>query len=438
MLGRPSGIFNVRYEQDSALYRTRVDWGWGLFVLGVLLALPLLTRQGLFGNDAPLSVALIGILTRAWITIIAVTGLNLLLGYTGQVSLGHAAFIMVGAYTSQALVDQLGLSFWLALPLAALLTGLVGVLFGLPALRVRGFYLAMTTLAAQFMIPWFITTYQGSWFEGLLWERAVPALCILGGLALGLRQATQQTANRGTLARAMQISLGVVAGVLLGLFISQLHRLDLGGATGKTVSPPTINLPGLVDWRLNTNLSMYYVALVSLIIMAGAARNLVRSHIGRALISVRDNELAAEQLGINVFRYKLLAFFLAAVYAGVAGSLQAHSAQSISPSAFDLERSILLVGMLIIGGVGFPLGPSFGVLFFVSMNDLIIPQVRPWLRDQLPNLVTFVDPANLDPALLPMLFGATLILFLIFEPRGLAYRWLLLQVAWRLRPFIRS
>jgi branched-chain amino acid transport system permease protein len=388
---RPSGVYDVAYEQDMAIYRTRVDWFWGILILLALFALPLLTSEGpFFSTGGPISIATTGIMTRVFIFIIAVSGLNILLGYTGQISLGHAAFLMVGAYSSQVLVDQVGITFWLAMPIAAVFTGLVGLLFGIPSLRVKGFYLAMATLAAQFMIPWFIKHYSGTWFESGFWG-----------------------------------ALGPVS--------EFLSDMDLGGATGKSVSAPAA-----FGYTFRDNLSMYYVCLVSVLIFGGAARNMVRSRFGRALISVRDNDLAAEQLGINVFRYKLAAFFVAAIYAGIAGSLFAHSTRSISPDAFNLQRSIYYLGMLIIGGVGFPLGPTFGVMFFYLVNDYVIPLVRPWLRDQLPQVLTFVDAGNIEPALLPFLFGAILMVFLIYEPRGLAYRWAILQATWRLRPFSQA
>ena len=391
MAFRPSGVYDVKYEQDMSIYRTRVDWFWGLFILAFLLIVPFLSSEGpLFGDGAPVSVAFIGTLSRIGIFVIIVTGLNILLGYTGQISLGHAAFVMVGAYSSQVLVDQGGIPFWFALPIAALFTGLIGILFGLPSLRVKGFYLAMATLAAQFIIPWFVKEYEGTWFDGGFWG-----------------------------------SLGPIS--------DALASIDLGGATGKSVSAPV-----LFGEKLNTNFSMYYVILVLAILLGGAARNLVRTRIGRALISVRDNDLAAEQLGINVFRYKLIAFFLSAVYAGVAGSLIAHSQQSISPDGFNIIDSITYVGMLIIGGVGFPLGALLGVTFFFIINDLIIPQIRPTLREALPDLIPFVDSANIDPAILPILFGVALVFFLIFEPRGLAHRWAILQASWKLRPFSQT
>jgi branched-chain amino acid transport system permease protein len=387
---RPSGVYDVKYEQDLSIYRTRVDWFWGILILAVLLILPLLTREGPFFETGLVSVSVLSTFTRIGIFIIIVTGLNLLMGYTGQISLGQAAFVMVGAYTSQVLVAQKGVTFWAALPISALFTGLVGLIFGIPSLRVRGFYLAMATLAAQFIIPWFIKAYEGTWFQGGFWD------------ATGF----------------------------IGEF---LREIDLGGATGKSVPAPE-----LLGVKFNNDLSMYYVVLVVMLLCAAAARNIIRSRIGRALISVRDNDLAAEQLGINVFRYKLLAFFIAAVYAGIAGSLQAHANQSISPGAFDLTVSIRYLGMLIVGGVGFPLGATFGVAFFFLINDFIIPNIRPWLQAQLPNLLPFVDSTNIEPALLPMLFGITLVIFLIYEPRGLAYRWALIQAAWKLRPFSQA
>ncbi|MBZ0310251.1 MAG: branched-chain amino acid ABC transporter permease, partial [Anaerolineae bacterium] len=211
---RPSGIYDVKYEQDMAIYRTRVDWFWGAVILAALFILPLLTREGPFFDQGLVSVSVLSTFTRIGIFIIVVTGLNLLMGYTGQISLGQAAFVMVGAYTSQVLVAQKDVPFWLALPISALFTGLIGLIFGIPSLRVRGFYLAMATLAAQFIIPWFIKSYEGTWFESSFWE-----------------------------------STG---------FIGDFFRsIDLGGATGKSVPAPE-----LFGTRFNNDLSMYYVVLV--------------------------------------------------------------------------------------------------------------------------------------------------------------------------------
>ncbi|MFN8376701.1 MAG: branched-chain amino acid ABC transporter permease, partial [Anaerolineae bacterium] len=160
---RPSGVFDTNYAQDIALNRTRLDkfWAYGGFVF--LLLLPLVTAAGPLGLSI-IPQSWIGITNRIAIFTIAVQGLNILVGYTGQISLGHAAFMAVGAYSAALMTAgfTLGegaftfppLPFWLALPLAALFTGVIGLLFGLPSLRVKGFYLAMATLAAQFIIPW--------------------------------------------------------------------------------------------------------------------------------------------------------------------------------------------------------------------------------------------------------------------------------------------
>src|SRR5690606_15581911 len=148
---RPAGVFDTEYAQDIAINRTRFGrlLAYGLFIL--LLLIPLLTLDGPFGLNI-LPQLWIGTIIRIAIFVIAVQGLNILVGYTGQISLGHAAFMAVGAYSSAIMARQWGMSFWLALPLSALFTGGIGLIFGLPSLRVKGFYLAMATLAAQFKI----------------------------------------------------------------------------------------------------------------------------------------------------------------------------------------------------------------------------------------------------------------------------------------------
>ena len=149
----PAGVFDTTYEEDMSVDRTRRDKFWKNLAFLALLLVPLLSVSGPLGLGliSDLYVSLIG---RIAISVIAVQGLNLLVGYTGQISLGHAAFMAVGAYGSAILARELGFTFWTALPASALLTGLVGLFFGLPSLRVKGFYLAMATLAAQFIIPW--------------------------------------------------------------------------------------------------------------------------------------------------------------------------------------------------------------------------------------------------------------------------------------------
>lgn len=368
---RPSGVYDTNYVQAQALFRTRVDKFWTWVILAALVALPLFTKEGPLGVQF-ISLNLMNILTTGGILLIAVTGLNLLLGYTGQISLGQAAFMMVGAYTGAVLARQTSISFIIALPISALIAGIIGLAFGLASLRVKGFYLAMATLAAQFIIPWAINSYRGS-----------------------------------------------------------LVNLGKG-------NPLPVPKASIFGWHVSSNLDEYYLVLFFVLLTAAAARNLIRSRVGRAWISIRDNDLAAEQLGIDVFRYKVLAFFISAVYAGIAGCLGAHVTRSVTDTSYGLETSIELLAMLVIGGAGFPLGPLFGVMFFLIMDRYIVHILNEFLQDELPKILTFLNPDYIPIGLPHLILGVLLALFLIYEPRGLAYRWRILQAAWRLRPFSKA
>jgi branched-chain amino acid transport system permease protein len=347
---RPAGEFDESYASDMATIRQ--PWQWAALA-AFLLALFLLPRFA--------SQSLVALVNRIGITIIAVQGLNLLTGYTGQISLGQAAFMTTGGYVSALLVNELGWSFLLALPLAGLGAGLVGLVFGLPSLRVKGFYLVMATLAAQFIIPWFT-------------RNAFPDL--------------------------------------------------LNGAQGLNVEVPV-----LFGLAFNSPQRYLYLTLSVLVLSTIGAHNLSRSRLGRAFVSIRDNDLAAEVLGVNLFKYKLQAFFLAAVYAGLAGALAAHQLRHINSETFNLTDSIFFLGMLVIGGLGSNLGPFFGALvveLLIEAATLLGPLISQFIPAYAVGGVQ---------ALRPLFFGAALMLFLIFEPRGLAYRWELVKAAWRLRPF---
>jgi branched-chain amino acid transport system permease protein len=363
---RPSGVFDTSYAQDIQINRTRADklLTNGLFIL--LLLLPLFTSQGPLGLNI-IPQAWIGTIIRISIFAIAVQGLNILVGYTGQISLGHAAFMAVGAYSGAIFVRELGFSFWLALPAAALFTGLIGLLFGLPSLRVKGFYLAMATLAAQFIIPWVLRH---------------PLVALTNG------------------SRPLEVPAPVFFGT-----------------------------------ALTSAYSMYFVIVPLAVFLFLAARNISRTRVGRAFISIRDNDLAAELLGINVFAYKLQAFFLSALYAGIAGCLLAFEANSISLDRFQLDRSIEFLAMLVIGGAGFSLGPLFGVAFVNLLRQNVIPWMLPFLGSTLPTLLPFLSEINIASSLNVLLFGLGLVIFLVIEPRGLAYRWEILKISWKIRPY---
>ncbi len=344
---RAAGDFRESYADDLATIRRPSQWLLLLGLIALVYASPLFLSQ-----------STIALLNRILISVIAVQGLNLVTGYTGQVSLGQAAFMTVGGYCSTLLMIKSNWPFWLALPAAALGAGLVGILFALPSLRIKGFYLTMATLSAQFIIPWFT------------------------------RNAFPDTLNQTQ-------GLNVPVPVLFGV---------------------TLNEPG----------KYLYLTLTCVIVTTVVAYNITRSRSGRAFVAIRDNDLAAELLGVNLFQYKLQAFLLAAMYGGIAGVLSVHQLRHINYETFDLTNSILLLGMLVVGGLGTNLGPFFGATVVLLLTEAAIT-IGPQIQRIFPNAST--------TAARPLLFGFALMLFLIFQPRGLAYRWQRLKTSWRIRPF---
>jgi len=347
---RPAGEFDASYARDMATIRRPWQWGLLFAFIAALYTLPFYGSQGL-----------VSLVNRIGISIITVQGLNLLTGYTGQISLGQAAFMTVGGYISALLVNNLGWSFFVALPAAALGAGLAGLIFGLPSLRVKGFYLVMATLAAQFIIPWFT-------------RNAFPEV--------------------------------------------------LNGAQGLNVQVPV-----LFGFEFNTPQRYLYLTLTVLIFSTIVAHNASRSRLGRAFVAIRDNDLAAELLGVNLFAYKLQAFFLAAAFAGLAGSLAAHNIRHINSETFGLIRSVFFLGMLIVGGLGTNLGPILGAIVVEGLIEGAT-LVGPRFITLFPSTA-----AGAVQALRPLFFGLVLTAFLIFWPRGLAHYWNLFKAAWRLRPF---
>ncbi|UCD97429.1 MAG: branched-chain amino acid ABC transporter permease [Chloroflexota bacterium] len=347
---RPAGDFDTSYAHDLKIIRQPWQWVVLMVFILALYSLPLFASQGI-----------VSLVNRICITIIAVQGLSILTGYTGQISLGQAAFMTTGGYISALLVGELGWPFLVALPVAALGAGLVGLIFGLPSLRVKGFYLAMSTLAAQFIIPWFT-------------RNVYPEL--------------------------------------------------LNGAQGLNVDVPVI-----LGVEFNSPQRYLYLTLTVLILTTLIAFNISRSRLGRAFVAIRDHDLAAELLGVNPFSYKLQAFFLASVFAGLAGALAAHNIRHINSETFNLIDSIIFLGMLIIGGLGSNLGPIFGAILIELLTEGAT-LFGPFFISVFPSTAS-----GAVQALRPLFFGITLMVFLIFEPRGLAHRWQLIKAAWRLRPF---
>ena len=345
-MGLPSGTFNQSYAQDMAIVRTRTQWVILLAFLAFLFTCPV------FFDDRILT-----ILTIIGITVISVHGLNILTGYCNQVSLGHVGFMAVGAYTSAILTAKLGLSFWAALPCAALAAGLVGIIFGLPSLRVKGFYLILATVAAYFIIMWVIL---------------------------------------------------------------QLYGVT-GGIDGLAVPRPEI-----FGFVLKSKASYFYLVMAFACLGTFFAKNLVRTRVGRAFIAIRDNELAAEVMGVNLWSYKLLAFFIGCVYAGVAGSLLVHYYAFATVDQFPFMNSVWYLGMLIVGGMGSTTGAILGAVSLKLLDELVIIVG--------PTLSAVVSP-QAAASLGLIMRGLVIIIFLIFEPRGLAHRWGMVKAYYRLWPF---
>lgn len=348
---QPSGIFNVRYEQDTAIVRTGWQWGLLIALLLFLLLFPFFARPFLLST----------VISLAIITIL-VLGLNIVTGYCGQLSLGQAAFMAVGSYASVILMSQWGVSFWIALPFAGLFSALVGLLFGLPAVRIKGFYLVMSTIAAHFIVIWLIT------------ER---------------------------------------------------HLAKLTGGVDGLLMP----LPRIGGFVIDTDFRRYFLILSIAVLLTFFVRNLARTKTGRAFVAIRDNDKAAEAMGVSLFRYKLLAFALSAFYAGIAGALWAVFVSRIHPEQFTLMDSIWYLGMLIVGGMGSTLGAILGTSFLKLLKEGVT-LAAPWVAKTMPTLIGAV-PATMSL----VVFGLVIILFLVFEPRGLAHRWEIFKRYYRLWPF---
>ena len=347
-MGLPCGTHNYTYAQDMAILRTKTHWALLIALFVLVFTAPL------YWSNYWLSVFnLIGI------TVIAAIGLNILLGYCGQLSFGHVGFIAVGAYTAAVLTNVFGLPFLVGLIAAGFMAGLVGLIFGIPSLKVKGFYLVITTIAAQFIIIWVIN-----------------------------------------------------------------HLRITGGFTG--IAVPYASIGGFV---FKSEASQFYLIMVIAVLCTFFAKNLARTRIGRAFVAIRDNDLTAEVMGINLFYHKLLAFFTGCFLAGIAGSLLAHWVGFMSPENFTFMESILYIGMIVIGGLGTTLGPILGVIFIRLLQQGMM-FVAPTIEAVFPAL-----PAGFATGIAPMLFGLIIVLFLILEPQGLAHRWTLFKAAYRLWPF---
>ncbi|MGO0577051.1 branched-chain amino acid ABC transporter permease [Ornithinimicrobium panacihumi] len=346
-----TGIYHRSYASELKLRSTRAEYlRLGLMVL-LLLVLPFIL------DNYWLSIA-----NTILIAVIGAVGLNILVGYTGQISLGAGGFLAVGAYSSAILSERMGLPAPLAIVAAVILTAVIGTFFGLPGLRLKGLYLAIATLASQVIIEFIIRRW--GWL----------------------------TEGKGYIT---------------------LDRMNIFG------------------WQLSRDSfeqSWYWILLVLATLAVMGARNLFRTGLGRSFMAVRDQDIAAEAIGVNLTRAKLTAFAVSSGFIGLAGALTAHYNETVTWEAYTLNVSILYLAMIIVGGMGSIAGAVYGAIFMTLLPVLIrtvadvVGPAAPWLSNQLPAIQNAV-------------FGLVIILFLIIEPRGLNRLWERIKEYFRFWPF---
>ncbi len=350
-----SGIFHESYKEDMGIFQTRFIKFWMAALFIFLAVFPWINApfNKMFNTNMIYIMNLIGIY------IIGAHGLNILTGFTGQISLGHGAFMGVGAYASAIFTLKAGLPFWVALPLAGLVTALVGMVFGIPSLRLKGLYLAIATMAAQFIIEYAMRNWTGL----------------------------------------------------------------TGGSAGMVVDSPSF-----FGFALDTDRRYYYLVYTIVIAATLYTKNITRTRPGRAFVAIRDRYLAAEVIGVNVWLYRILSFGISSFMVGIAGSLWAHYVLVVNTEAFGIWLSVQYLAMIIIGGMGSVLGAIYGAIFMTMLPILLrIPE----------HALTQIYPGvfAIFQSLTEGVFGLIIILFLIFEPDGLAARWQTVKNYWKLWPF---
>ena len=347
----PCGNLKQSYAEELTVFETDFGRLWALVGLALLLGvIPLLS-----------SPYTLYILNTIGIYAIAALGLNLLIGFTGQISLGHGAFFGVGAYAAAVLTTKAHLPYWSALPLAGFVTAAVGMVFGLPSVRLKHLYLTIATLAGQFIIEYVLVQWDG----------------LTGG----------------------------AEGILVG-------------------SASVFGLP------LGSDRAFYYLIFISLIGLTWIMINLIRTRFGRAFVAIRDNDRAAEGMGIPLFKFKLLSFGISSFYAGFAGALFAGYMMTLTPEPFNMWRSIEFIAMIIIGGLGNISGAIFGTVFIVLLGETLSTLTE--------FIMNFGPTSGFSLTIAPLrefIFGLAIVLFIMFEPKGLAEVWRIVRSNFRLWPF---
>jgi len=342
------GNFKETYASDQAVFGTPTSRFWLAVLFVLLLIFPFVA------GDYFLFMA-----NLAGIAIIGAVGLNILTGFAGQISLGHAAFIGVGGYTAAILATRLHLPFLVCLPLSGLMAAIFGIVVGGPSLRLKGLYLCIATLAAQLILE----------FVFVHWESMT------------------------------------------------------GGIRG--INLPT---PEICGYALDNDFKFYFLTLTMVLACVTAARNLFRTRVGRAFIAIRDRDISAELMGINLMCYKTYAFAVSSFMAGLAGCLWVNFLKTVTPEHFPLLESVRYLAMIIVGGMGSILGSIFGAIF-MTLAPEAIKTLLGLLVNLFPTAMSFLFPLQ------QVIFGLLIVLFLVFEPHGLAEIWRRIKNYFHLWPF---
>ncbi len=344
-----SRTFRESYYEDIKLFQTIWIRIWISLFLLMLATLPL------WGN--PYVIYLINL---SCIAVVAALGLNLLIGYTGQISLGHAAFIAIGAYTTAILSTKIGLPFWACLLGSGGVAAIVGFGLGIPCLRLKGLYLAMATMAFGVVIDFVVITW------------------------------------------------GKLTGGVRGINVAKVS---------------------IFGYPLDSDNKMYYFLVLLTILAVLAIKNLVRTRVGRAFIAIRDRDIAAEVMGVNITAYKVMAFTMSSFFAGVAGSMYSYTMGYIHPEHFTLLLSVQYLAMIIVGGLGTILGSIFGAVFIILVPELIKAIARA------SELLIPALKGKYDEEWNIAAFGFLIMIFLVFESGGLYGIWGRIKTSFKNWPY---
>ncbi len=347
------------YYEDIELFKSNTILVWSILFLIFLALLPwLILKYHLLG----LSIYIVNLIT---VHAIVAVGLNILVGFTGQISMGHAGFFALGAFSAVILVLNWNVPLFIALPIAGFVSSAFGFILGLPALRLKGPYLAIATLGF-----------------GMTITTVIKHMEFFGG-RMGL----------------------------------QAPKLELLGTPMKDIH-------------------FYYLIMIIAVVMIIGAIKLMKTRVGRAFIAIRDSDIAAEAMGVNLTYYKTLAFAVSAFYTGIAGGLYAFILGFINPESFHLIMSITFLAMVVVGGLGSIMGPICGAALMTFL-DIKLQAIQD-ISLIGPALVTFsqkyMSMAGISNIAV-IVYGLIMILIVLFEPLGIFGFWIRTKRYWKTWPF---